>query len=196
RQEHEAICGRLAQRRRTTFDSRQHRLAGTEHGPLFRRAQHRPEPPARENRWRQRHEEFIGAIRAAKQVQRHLAAGGRLQDLPPPPPSDYSDYVQCPYCSRKFNEAAAERHIPRCQFYEHNKPGPSGAGRGRQSGPSRSPQPSGRHPGPSRSPQPSARQGPARPPHAGNQPTPARSPRPNNRPGPTKATVRRAPRGK
>ena len=27
----------------------------------------------------------------------------------------YSDYVTCPYCSRRFNEKAAERHINFCK---------------------------------------------------------------------------------
>lgn len=41
--------------------------------------------------------------------------GGTLADLPPPPKSENPDYVQCPHCNRKFNETAAERHIPKCQ---------------------------------------------------------------------------------
>ena len=44
RQQHEAICARLVGRRRTVYDSQQHRLDGTEHGPLYRRAQHAPQP--------------------------------------------------------------------------------------------------------------------------------------------------------
>ena len=55
-------------------------------------------------------------------MQMHLDAGGKLSDLPPPPPSDTSDYVPCPHCSRKFNKGAAERHIPRCAQMQHNKP--------------------------------------------------------------------------
>nr|XP_014354568.1 PREDICTED: zinc finger C2HC domain-containing protein 1A [Latimeria chalumnae] len=36
--------------------------------------------------------------------------------LPPPPPPTYDpDYVQCPYCQRRFNENAAERHINFCK---------------------------------------------------------------------------------
>ncbi|CAF92467.1 unnamed protein product, partial [Tetraodon nigroviridis] len=36
--------------------------------------------------------------------------------LPPPPPPTYDpDYVQCPYCQRRFNQHAAERHIKFCQ---------------------------------------------------------------------------------
>ena len=60
-------------------------------------------------------------MRAAKEAQRILAAGGKVSDLPPPPPMDTSDYTQCPHCNRKFNEAAAERHIPKCKNIRSNK---------------------------------------------------------------------------
>ncbi len=33
-----------------------------------------------------------------------------------PPPDDANDgRVECPHCKRRFNAAAAERHIPQCQ---------------------------------------------------------------------------------
>ena len=47
--------------------------------------------------WRKKRQEFIETLRAAKAAQRHLAAGGKLSDLPPPPPMDTSDYVQVHY---------------------------------------------------------------------------------------------------
>lgn len=77
---------------------------------------------AKKNDWRRKHEEFIQAIRSAKQMKQHLAKGGKLSDLPPPPPSEHPDYVQCPHCKRRFNESAAERHIPKCVNYQFNKP--------------------------------------------------------------------------
>ena len=51
--------------------------------------------------WRKKREEFINTLRAAKEAQRHLANGGSLKDLPPPPPMDTSDYIQCPHCNRR-----------------------------------------------------------------------------------------------
>lgn len=71
--------------------------------------------------WRSKHEDFIKTIRAAKEMQAHLAKGGKLSDLPPPPPSENIDYVQCPHCSRRFNASAAARHIPLCANMQHNK---------------------------------------------------------------------------
>jgi hypothetical protein len=41
--------------------------------------------------------------------------------LPEEPPIDYSNYVQCPHCGRRFEPYAAERHIPQCIEYDHNK---------------------------------------------------------------------------
>lgn len=75
--------------------------------------------------WRKKHEEFISNIRAAKHAQAYVAKGGKLADLPPPPPLDTSDYIQCPHCKRKFNQGAAERHIPKCATMQHNKPKPA-----------------------------------------------------------------------
>ncbi|CAG9830011.1 unnamed protein product [Diabrotica balteata] len=66
-------------------------------------------PPKKD--WRRTYEEFIAAIRAAKKAQAHLSKGGKLSDLPPPPPSTNLDYVQCPHCNRRFNEDAAENKI-------------------------------------------------------------------------------------
>ena len=54
--------------------------------------------------WRKKREDFIATLRAAKEAQKHLAAGGSIKDLPPPPPMDTSDYIQCPHCSRRYQE--------------------------------------------------------------------------------------------
>lgn len=43
--------------------------------------------------------------------------------MPPPPKSENRDYVQCPHCARRFNQTAAERHIPKCKDTV-NKPKP------------------------------------------------------------------------
>lgn len=65
---------------------------------------------------------FLFHLKLAKEVQAHIKAGKDIRDLPPPPKSDYSDYVQCPHCERRFNEGAADRHIPKCATMLHNKP--------------------------------------------------------------------------
>ena len=50
------------------------------------------------------------------------AKGGKISDLPPPPPSNYDHYVQCRHCGRKYAQDVAERHIPKCANII-NKPG-------------------------------------------------------------------------
>ena len=65
--------------------------------------------PKKESNWRAKREEFIRNIRYARGAAKGGDAG------PPPPPTVNPDYVQCPHCERRFNEAAAERHIPKCQ---------------------------------------------------------------------------------
>lgn len=84
----------------------------------------KPVTAPKASNWRTKHEDFIKTIRAAKEMQAHLAKGGKLSDLPPPPVSENPDYVQCPHCSRRFNEGAANRHIPLCKNMQHNKPKP------------------------------------------------------------------------
>ncbi|GJQ66023.1 hypothetical protein Trydic_g4113 [Trypoxylus dichotomus] len=143
-QVHEDICARTGKKRRKTYDALKHRIQGTELEP-FARKSFRSQPrfqtskPAsgKKPNWRQTHDEFISTIRAAKMAQAHLAKGGKLSDLPPPPMSSNPDYVQCPHCGRRFNETAAARHIPKCATYQFNKPkgsstkpAPKASGRG------------------------------------------------------------------
>ncbi|KAK1806560.1 hypothetical protein P4O66_005069, partial [Electrophorus voltai] len=72
-----------------------------------------PEPPKKQSNWRRKHEEFIATIRAAKGLNQVMKDGGPLP--PPPPPSYDPDYIQCPYCQRRFSENAADRHIKFCK---------------------------------------------------------------------------------
>ncbi|EPQ03286.1 Protein FAM164B, partial [Myotis brandtii] len=69
--------------------------------------------PVRKANWRQQHEDFIFAIQSAKQCSLAMKEG---RPLPPPPPASINpDYIQCPYCLRRFNENAASRHINFCK---------------------------------------------------------------------------------
>ncbi|CAG7725520.1 unnamed protein product [Allacma fusca] len=130
-EKHETICKKTTNRKRKVFDPTKMRMQGTEAEPYLRRVSAKVPVKApvvapkadgsKKSDWRKKHEEFIKTIRAAKEYQAHVARGGNPADLPPPPPSDTSDYVQCPYCNRKFSEAAAERHIPKCKNIKSNK---------------------------------------------------------------------------
>ncbi|XP_016954236.1 uncharacterized protein LOC108027336 isoform X2 [Drosophila biarmipes] len=133
---HEGVCQRMVSNKRKIFDASKQRIEGTEAEKFNKKpkgartrttyssaAQQKGlTTGVKKNNWRKKHEEFIQSIRAAKQVQAHLARGGKLSDLPPPPPSENADYIQCPHCGRRFNQQAAERHIPKCANMIHNKP--------------------------------------------------------------------------
>jgi len=134
-EKHEEICFKTSKKKRKTFDSTKKRVEGTDAATFVlntkkgKAAASRSKAPStqgagsggKKSDWRKKRQEFIETLRAAKAAQRHLAAGGKLSDLPPPPPMDTSDYVQCPHCNRKFNEAAADRHIPKCKNIKSNK---------------------------------------------------------------------------
>ncbi|RZF38286.1 hypothetical protein LSTR_LSTR009009 [Laodelphax striatellus] len=130
---HRNICLKTSKKKRKPFDPTKQRLKGTGAESYLKKGKTAtpPQVTAKKSNWRKKHEEFINNIRAAKVAQAHVAAGGKISDLPPPPPSDTSDYVQCPHCSRKFNEGAASRHIPKCANMQHNKPKPVQQGQNR-----------------------------------------------------------------
>lgn len=95
-------------------------------------AQKKSIEPPRSN-WRAKHADFINAVRAARGVSKVLAEGGPLP--PPPPPSINPDYIQCPYCARRFNQSAAERHINFCKEQSQrisNRTVPSPAAKAKQ----------------------------------------------------------------
>ncbi|XP_019600004.2 zinc finger C2HC domain-containing protein 1B [Rhinolophus sinicus] len=109
---HGPICRKLFSKKRKPFNSLKQRLQGTDI-PTVRNAPQSKPPPVRKANWRQQHEDFINAIRSAKQCTLAIKEG---QPLPPPPaPSINPDYIQCPYCMRRFNENAANRHINFCK---------------------------------------------------------------------------------
>ncbi|XP_023155669.1 zinc finger C2HC domain-containing protein 1A isoform X1 [Amphiprion ocellaris] len=120
-EKHAKICQKSASKRRKVFDSSRQRAEGTDIPTLkpikpksqSSAAAEKAEPPKKPSNWRKKHEDFIATIRAAKSLTQVMKDGG---PLPPPPPPTYDpDYIQCPYCQRRFNESAADRHIKFCQ---------------------------------------------------------------------------------
>ncbi|XP_041103463.1 zinc finger C2HC domain-containing protein 1A isoform X3 [Polyodon spathula] len=120
---HLPICQKAAAKKRKVFDSSRQRAEGTDIPvikplkpklPNSRSAKSdKPEPPKKQSNWRRKHEDFIATIRAAKGLTQVMKEGGPLP--PPPPPSYDPDYVQCPFCERRFSESAADRHIQFCK---------------------------------------------------------------------------------
>lgn len=103
---HEKVCKQSSEKKRKMFDSRKQRARGQDHEQyvLDGKYKEEPEKKAKKVDWRSQHENFIATIRYAK---------GETTEAPPP--AENPDYEQCPYCERKFNAAAAERHIPKCK---------------------------------------------------------------------------------
>ncbi|XP_073443740.1 zinc finger C2HC domain-containing protein 1C [Dendrobates tinctorius] len=124
-QKHAAVCQKTHGSSRKVFDSSKARAKGTDLEPYLHKKGNRtsPMPQVRDNSWRQKHESFLRTIRQARVVQDVIAKGGRISDLPPPPPEENPDYVSCPHCSRRFAPRAAERHIPKCETIR-SKPRP------------------------------------------------------------------------
>nr|XP_056708560.1 zinc finger C2HC domain-containing protein 1B [Euleptes europaea] len=108
---HEPICKNVFDKKRKPFNSLKQRLQGTEIPTVKKKPP--PKNQEKKSNWRQQHENFITAIRAAKLATIAMKEGRPLP--PPPPPTINPDYIQCPYCMRRFNEAAAERHINFCK---------------------------------------------------------------------------------
>ncbi|XP_025075835.1 uncharacterized protein LOC105433956 isoform X2 [Pogonomyrmex barbatus] len=122
---HENICSKTTTKKRKQFDPVMSRVKGTELEPFVKKSLSKRETktkkPEAKSDWRRKHEEFINTIRYARETQARLAAGENLSDLPPPPASDTSDYIQCEHCGRKFNRSAAERHVPICKRMHDKK---------------------------------------------------------------------------
>ena len=93
-------------------------------------------PPQKQQRsvpeWKKQHIDFINHIRYAKRMTTVQKQGGDIRLLAPPPAQladPTADYVQCPHCRRKYNQQAAERHIPLCKnIINKPKPPPRAAG--------------------------------------------------------------------
>ena len=67
---------------------------------------------AKAQKWKQDSNAFRDAMRAAREVTKAIATGAPL----PPPVNSGPDpnLTPCPHCGRRFNDKAAERHIPQC----------------------------------------------------------------------------------
>ncbi|KAL4126841.1 hypothetical protein QTP88_011049 [Uroleucon formosanum] len=138
---HEQVCRRTRDRdrKRKVFDTSKKRLeavaaeAGVDVTSFKKKSEKEDQRVAeklqkKKDAWRRKHDQLVRNVRAARAVQRHLAAGGTVKDLPPElenVAADQddevdSDLVKCPHCGRTFNEASAERHIPLCADRQRN----------------------------------------------------------------------------
>lgn len=128
-QAHAKVCEKVFMQKRKKFDMTKARVKGTEAAQFVqknRRAERQAQQTGAEDKpvgggkaggnsaWRAKSNAFREAMKAARAVAKAQKEGGPL-----PPPSAPSEpdpsYIQCPNCGRRFNEKAAERHIPKCK---------------------------------------------------------------------------------
>ncbi|KFP61749.1 Zinc finger C2HC domain-containing protein 1B, partial [Cariama cristata] len=134
---YEPICKKVSNKKHKPFSSLKERLQGTgiitlkkqppakgivklEACPLSPYEAFHSKQPGKKSNWRQHHEDFINTIQSTKQVTKALKEGHPLPPLPTPSitpvvPFLQSDYIQRPHCSRRFNEAAAQRDVKFCE---------------------------------------------------------------------------------
>lgn len=139
-EKHVKICKKVFVQKRKVFDSSSMRSRGipdlqeimmSQSGAKGKKGKKSPAANLTHNQnppdskvWKQQSEAFREAIRAAREFKEYeqkkqeaMAFGG---PLPPPPAAARPSAVDptlipCPHCERRFNQKAAERHIPQCQ---------------------------------------------------------------------------------
>ncbi|XP_076361880.1 uncharacterized protein LOC143252914 isoform X2 [Tachypleus tridentatus] len=109
---HQKICQKLKTKKRKVFDSSKMRIKGTEVPAAQVKKQSKEVKKKTKSNWREKHEELIQAIRAARKPDKEEENESLDSSKPNKVPAGY---VECPSCGRYFNERAADRHIPWCQ---------------------------------------------------------------------------------
>ena len=118
-EKHFEICqkNQINASKRKKFDSTKMRAKDTEVEKLLEERRflpshmrEKPKLPVKKSNWKAKHDDFIRTIRAARGEDTQNSQSQRDA-----PRMINPDYVQCEYCSRRFNEAAADRHIPFCK---------------------------------------------------------------------------------
>jgi hypothetical protein len=114
---HVGICKKVFLQKRKVFDSKRKRL--TDNPELLQSKQSSSSMGRSASnsagggaaKWRQDSEAFREAMKGAREYNSAIASGA-----PPPVIASRPDpsYIQCPHCSRRFNQTAGERHIPVC----------------------------------------------------------------------------------
>ncbi|KAG2763815.1 hypothetical protein PC129_g5750 [Phytophthora cactorum] len=127
-QKHRKICEKVFSGQRKVFNMAAKRLEGTEAEKLAKEAKTNNKGPTRKTPlsateqpikvksaadWKQKSEMFRNAMKASRDVSKALKEGKELPPVMPSAPDP--SLIQCEYCSRRFNEKAAERHINFCR---------------------------------------------------------------------------------
>lgn len=115
---HAKICKKVFQTKRKAFKVE---LIDPEQMDDFRPPKKQPEKKKDDDKdkvpkWKQQTDQLRAALKAGRDMQKALADGVALKDIPVAAvPAQADDRVTCPHCGRKFAENTAERHIPACK---------------------------------------------------------------------------------
>jgi hypothetical protein len=116
---HVGVCKKVFLQKRKVFDSKKMRrqaddlsAAKPASSASSKRQSSKPQNPVGIAKWKQDSLAFREAMKGARDYTSAISSG-----VAPPPVASYQDpsYIQCPHCSRRFNQTAGERHFPVCQ---------------------------------------------------------------------------------
>eukprot|EP00347_Sterkiella_histriomuscorum_P017837 403347785 len=130
-QKHAKVCKKVFVQKRKVFDTKAQRQLEDESKDEYsykpppsksKQAQNNKKPVAQEDKpikqgskaakWKAQSEMFRQAMRAVKGPE----AGGKGGAVSYQEPQEqYDDRTECQFCGRKFNDTAAQRHIPSCE---------------------------------------------------------------------------------
>ncbi|KAK3927641.1 Zinc finger C2HC domain-containing protein 1A [Frankliniella fusca] len=126
-QRHSKVCEKNAHKKRKTFDSFKQRVQGTDLAEFLpfstvqKKVPHSDKPISPKkasSRWKENHEAFVSAIRAARGEGSDTPGGsGDSRSVLRPP-----DHEQCPYCERHFGRKAFDRHQEWCREQHSRQP--------------------------------------------------------------------------
>ncbi|TMW66394.1 hypothetical protein Poli38472_004159 [Pythium oligandrum] len=133
---HQKICEKVFTGQRKVYDMSAKRLEGTEAEKLIKqskRGKKASASAAAEDKpikakavdWKQQSNAFRDAMRANREINKAIKEG-----RPPPamvPSAPDPSLIPCDFCGRRFNDKAAERHIPFCKE-KAQRSGGGGAG--------------------------------------------------------------------
>ncbi|CEO99772.1 C2HC/C3H-type domain-containing protein [Plasmodiophora brassicae] len=132
---HVSICRKASNKTRKVFDPTAMRTQGTEFAQFVKAAAKKKPGDTNNNnnilkpkKWKIQSENLRSAMQSARASR--PGSSLEIQQAPSQPTVDPS-LIACPHCQRRFNQAAADRHIPKCStIVNRPKTLQRGAGRG------------------------------------------------------------------
>ena len=112
-EKHVKVCKKVFVNSRKQFDMTKQRIQDDEQLRILQNNKKQKETASEKSaKWKNQSQAFREAMKAARDVSHAISTGAPL----PPPTISAPDpsLIPCPHCGRRFNEKAAERHIPLC----------------------------------------------------------------------------------